>query len=205
MPLALHARGALGAMFSEGYLKPGLVSNIVMELGKKGLVGRGAMERRCDEIPAGLVQTNFLLAWKRRKAKANFPSLETYYRWSSEQTGKWILSRGIGDCNAIHGFIRNLDPHMCGEFHQRGILTAGDQIIAPAAIEAREAKVQNERWPDWEKPAHQSDFGTVEEVETRDLAKLDQITCASEYVKKGLIEQGVDEGKSPSCPIRSTP
>jgi hypothetical protein len=195
VPLALHRAGALGAMFSEGYLKPGIVSNVVMALGKKGLVGRGAMERRCDEIPASLVQTNFLMAWKHRKAKADFPSLEAYYQWSSQQVGKWILSRGIGDCNAIHGFIRNLDPQMCGKFHQRGILTCGDQIIAPAAIEGREAKLQNERWPDWERPAHQPDFEIVEEVERDTWRELDQIICASEYVKKGLIEQGVDDGK----------
>jgi glycosyltransferase involved in cell wall biosynthesis len=63
-----------------------------------------------------------------------------------------------------------------------------DQMIAPAEVERREAEEQQRRFPDWEPPGA---YAGVEDIETATWAACDRLTCASEYVRDGLLAAGL--------------
>lgn len=193
VPVALHRAGALRLMFCEWFLKRGFVAALFRCLVRPfaGTHIRAMVERRCDEIPSHLVHINPYLVLRQQWARRRHECSEAFYEWSSRAVGKWILRRGMGDANVLYGFIRNVDPRLCQFCHDRGILTVGDQIIAPAAVEAEEARRQSARWPDWEMAARQPNFALVEEVERNTWQHLDRITCGSEYVRQGLLQQGI--------------
>jgi glycosyltransferase involved in cell wall biosynthesis len=65
-----------------------------------------------------------------------------------------------------------------------------DQIIAPATVEQDQLRLEQSRWPGWEQ-IEGPEFRLVDEIERRTWAVTDHITCASEYVKTGLIRCGV--------------
>jgi glycosyltransferase involved in cell wall biosynthesis len=197
VPVALHRAGALHVMFSEWFLKRGIPGRVFRQLmiatGQSSL--RGLTERRCDEIPPSLVRTNLLLVayqqWVRRKPHSS----EMFWEFCSRTTGSWILRHGTGNANALFGFVRNIDPRVVRAAQSRGLLTVADQMIAPAVVEAAEAAVQAQRWPDWEQPRHQPDYPPVQDVERRTWDFLDRITCASDYVRRGLLAQGIGSYK----------
>jgi glycosyltransferase involved in cell wall biosynthesis len=68
-------------------------------------------------------------------------------------------------------------------------------MIAPAAVEYREAATQMERWPSWQKGLDLSLFGRLEEYERRTWSAVDHILAPSEYVKDGLRDQDVPDDK----------
>jgi len=193
VPVSLHRAGALHLMYSEWFLKrkPAyrLVGAVVRRLRKSDL--RGVVERRCDEIPPSQVRVNVPLVLRLHHGRSSWTSGEAYYRWCSQSVGRWIRRRGLGDANVLFGFIRNVDPQLCREARNAGVVTVGDQMIAPAAVEGEEFRRQSERWPDWEPPAGRPDFPLVECVERETWEALDRITCASEYVRQGLIAQSI--------------
>jgi PST family polysaccharide transporter len=197
VPLALHRAGALHVMYSEWFFKQTIfwrgIGTVVRASGNSNL--RGILERRCDEIPASMVRINPLLLMRIRRGRRRFATVEAFYEWSSREVGKWVGRAGIGSANVLFGFIRNIDPALCRASRDRGVLTVGDQIIAPAAVEAAEFRRQLQRWPDWEPPSERPDFELVEHVERASWAALDRITCASEYVRRGLAAQGVSDDK----------
>jgi glycosyltransferase involved in cell wall biosynthesis len=90
------------------------------------------------------------------------------------------------------GFVRNLDPGLCRAARDAGLRVVADQMIAPAAVERRETAEQHRRWPGWELA---TDLASVEEVERPTWAAADRLTCASEYVRDGLLAQGVAPAK----------
>ena len=196
-PLVLQRAGVLHLMFSEWFLKRGmkaeLLSRIIRPLGTRRF--RGLIERRCDELSPDKVRTNPRLLWRVRSDRPYQPTDEAFYRFASAEVGQWVLRRGIGDANLIFGFIRNIDPGLCEECRARGIVTVGDQIIAPAAVEGEEFRLQLQRYPGWEPTAMTPDFGIVVDVERRTWAALDRISCASEYVRQGLVKCGVRDEK----------
>jgi glycosyltransferase involved in cell wall biosynthesis len=195
--LALHRAGALEVMFTEWLLKNSFfwrcVGAAVRATGSSAL--RGVLERRCDEIPASRVRINPSLLVRLRKGRSRYATSEAYYQWASQEVGNWVKRSSLDRANVLFGFIRNIDPALCRMCHERGILTVGDQIIAPSAVEAMEFRRQSERWPDWEQQSERPDFDLVEQVERASWAALDRITCASDYVRHGLVSQGVSDDK----------
>jgi glycosyltransferase involved in cell wall biosynthesis len=197
VPLALQRAGVLRVMFSEGFLPRGITSKLIRSVAGRLSSSRvrAILQRRADEIPPGLVRTNPLLAARQELIRRRYKSDESFYEWSSRAVGKWVLRKGIEDSNTLFGFVRNIDPRICREYRNRGIITVGDQMIAPAAVEAAEAAIQKNRWPDWQQPGREADYKLVQQVEQATWAELDRITCGSEYVRGGLIAQGVAASK----------
>src|SRR5205823_12340869 len=122
-------------------------------------------------------------------ARLRSATAEAFYRRAARLVGRWALRSGFGRANALFGFVRNLDPRLCRAARRRGLKVVADQIIAPAAVEEREAAEQRRRWPGWEPPPAAGP--TPEAVERRTWPELDHVTCASEYVRAGLTAQGV--------------
>ena len=197
VPIALNRAGALHAMFSEWFLRPGLTARMLQASlgGFSSRRIRAMLQRRADQIPGRLVRTNYLLAARQHLASERHPTSESFYHWSSNAVGDWVRRTGLGDANILFGYVRNIDPQLCRYFRSRGIFTVADQIIAPAAIESAEEKIQHQRWPDWFIPRRRSDHELVQQIEQATWPELDLITCGSTYVRDGLIAQGVHAEK----------
>jgi glycosyltransferase involved in cell wall biosynthesis len=193
VPLAFQRAGALGVMFNEWFIPRGSAADklrsILTRLPLSRL--RPMLERCCDEIPPAAARTNLSLAIQLRLVRRRYTNVELYYRHCSASVAKWVQKTGLSGANVLFGFVRNIDPDLCRWAQERGVLTVGDQIIAPAAVESAEAKLQNERYPDWEPPNQDMDYNAVIEVEQKTWRHLDCVTCASPYVRDGLQAQGV--------------
>ena len=194
VPAALQRGGILDRVFTEWFVKPNSWTDWVARLAMRidPQRGRRMADRRSTELDARRVITNPWLMVQQLRARKRFSSVTDFYHWSSAEVGKWILRHGLGDANALLGFIRNLDPALCVVCRDRGLVTVGDQIIAPAVVETREGRLQQARWPGWDLAADAEDSASVAAHESATWAALDHITCASDYVKQGLIEVGND-------------
>jgi glycosyltransferase involved in cell wall biosynthesis len=62
-------------------------------------------------------------------------------------------------------------------------------MIAPAAVEEREHRGQAERWPGWEST---NALLSVCDLERETWAACDHLTAPSDYVRDGLISEGID-------------
>ncbi len=194
VPAALQRAGILDRVFTEWFVKPGSWTDWASRLAviASPQRGRRMADRRSAELGASFVITNPRLMFRQLRARKRFASVTEFYQWSSAEVGRWIVRHGFGEANALLGFIRNLDPALCVTCQQRGMVTVGDQIIAPAIVEAREGRLQRTRWPGWDLAVDAEDSGAVAAHEAATWAALDHITCASEYVKQGLVEAGND-------------
>lgn len=191
IPRALADLGWLEGVGTDFFVRPRSLDAVIAKLSSlRGGLGVSRMrERRCAEIEDRVVSFPLRSMWWRRSRK-EFPTAEDYYEWLSGKTAQWLLRQDFGGVNVVHGFIRNLDPDFCRKCRERGLLTIGDQMIAPAAIEAKEMESQRLLWPGWEEVTHSANLRLVK-VEEETWQQLDHITCASAYVREGLVACGV--------------
>lgn len=191
VPLALQRAGALECAFCDWYTPPGSLEALVARLVGRvwPALGRRMRGRYCPDLDPTKVRRNAWLLPAQRWAKLRTATDEEFYRRSARLIGRWVLRSGFGRANALFGFVRSLDPWLCLVARRRGLKTVADQMIAPAAIEVREAAEQQRRWPGWEVPTTLARaFIPVEEQTWR---QLDHLTCASDYVRDGLVAEGV--------------
>jgi glycosyltransferase involved in cell wall biosynthesis len=193
VPRALKAAGILEMMFTEWYVHPRSWTSLAAWLTAKVRPGLGRrMRERCHPDLAGTrIITNPGLVLRQEIARKMHPLIESYYAWSSERVGAWIRRHGLGYSSALFGFVRNIDPALCEAARQSGLYVVVDQMIAPMAEEERQAQLQIERWPGWQAKIPFAGRAIVRRVEERTWAASDHITCASEYVRRELVEQGV--------------
>ncbi len=193
VPLALQRAGMLDTMYAEWFVRPHSLTGLLGQAVKlvRPRLGQAMLNRRCEQIEPSRVRTHPSLLPRqiieRRKARSE----TDFYARKSALVAKWILRTGFGDANVIAGFIRNIHPRVLKQAKQGGLYTLGDQIIAPAAIEQRQAQEQQERWPRWEPPSSLTQLDEVERFERETWRHLDCITCGSDYVADGLLDQGV--------------
>ncbi len=191
IPRALEQLGWLERVFTDFLVRPGSLDARIASLGKnRGPLGASRMqERRCVEIQDRVVSYPLRsLLWKFHRKK--FAAVEDYYEWLSRQSAQWMSKQNFGSANMAHGFVRNLHPDFCETCHDRGLRTIGDQMIAPAAIEQKEMERQRLRWPSWDaEKAHKNQRLIAFEEKTWE--RLDHLTCASDYVRDGLVSCGV--------------
>jgi glycosyltransferase involved in cell wall biosynthesis len=194
LPLALQRRGLLERVLTSWYTAPASVEAAVahaLAYAAPALAQRVA-DRYHPELDVRRVHSSRSLILRQRLTRRRFPTLEAYYRHCARLEARWVLRAGWGRANALAGFVRNLDPLLGRAARQAGLRVVADQMIAPAAVERREVALQHSRWPGWE-PA--SDIGSFEEFEQQTWATADRLTCASEYVRDGLVAQGVEPGR----------
>jgi len=197
IPLALQRRGLLERMYTEWFIRPGGIegfASAMMRLLKPAL-GRAMAGRRCDELHDNRIVTNPLLAWRERRAASRFKLDTDYFRWCSRQVAEWVGRVGPNSANVLMGYVRNIDPDLLRDMKARGCRLVCDQIIAPAAVELAEARKQNERWPGWQTHESEAELTAYRDWEEQTWPLLDHVTCASDYVRDGLVSQGVDSSK----------
>lgn len=204
LPLALHRAGLLDRVYTDYYAPPGSAAAAAARLVARvrpALAKRMAL-RYSPELPADRVVANpwLLLPWA--VARLGAATEEAAYRRVTDVVGRWVRGAGLGRADVFFGFVRNVDPRLCAYARRRGLAVVGDQIIAPAVVQDREARLQAERWPGWADPPVLGDVRALER-ETWDLC--DRLTAPSQYVKDGMVEEGVAPAKVEVLPYPVAP
>jgi glycosyltransferase involved in cell wall biosynthesis len=199
VPVALHRQGALERVFCDFYASPHSLARFLAH-GMK-LVSPVTGQRMLDRYEAQLtgvpVISNLPLVLRVMRNRKRFASASEFFYWEAAEKTRWMLRRGFGRANAICGFIRNIHPDLCLAARQRGLRTIGDQMIAPAAVERAQDATQRALFPEWvpgsgdASPAHATDGALDQAFEEQTWPALDQITCASNYVRDGLVSVGI--------------
>ena len=190
-PIALHRAGILEGMFTDLFVKSGSGSDIVLSFVKQFGIAKRANERRCKELDRANVVQSFWLTLRSRMRRLRHEPLDVYYQRVAELTESWIMNRGFGSANALMGFVLNMSHGLCEAARRQGMVTVADQMIAPASVLRREVAIQADRWPHWEQTVPSDCFDRLHRTEHLTWSALDQITCASEYVRQGLIGEGI--------------
>jgi glycosyltransferase involved in cell wall biosynthesis len=187
--LALQRHGLLERVFTPWYAVPGSASSVAARiLGRVApAAARRALDRFHPELDAGRVIIRPSLLLRERLWRPWFGEQTEFYRHCARIESRWIRGCGWGRANLLGGFVRNLAPELCRAARDDGLKVVADQMIAPAAVERAEAEEQQRRFPGWEPPPM---FAAVEEVEVSTWAACDLITCASDYVRDGLLAAG---------------
>jgi len=219
VPVGLQRRGALERVYTDWYAKGGVFERVASAVAgriRRGS-GRRLLERHSAELDARRVYRSAGLVVKQARARKRFASPEAHWAWCSETLGEWILSRGFGGGTAVHGFVRNISPGLCNTARSRGLSVVVDQMIAPMHEEHRQWEIQRERFPEWattppgfaasDAAASGAAAGhaaghaaggvpeAVQRIEEATWSAAHHVTCASEYVRRGLVEAGVGAEK----------
>jgi glycosyltransferase involved in cell wall biosynthesis len=194
VPIALQRQGALARMYTDWYAGRTAERAIAAVLGPVGGSRlRRMRERFARQLDVRFVRSKPSLALLQLR-KGRYPSETDFFADLRRRTGRWIVDEGFGNASGVFGFVRNIDPAVCEAARARGLRVVVDQMIAPAAIEHHEAALQAERFAGWSSEPPES-HGELVDLEQRTWQLADRITCASDYVRQGLISCGVDAAK----------
>ncbi|MCC6579290.1 MAG: glycosyltransferase family 4 protein [Phycisphaeraceae bacterium] len=197
LPAALHRANMLEVMYTDWFVQPGSIEEALGDLVEVCCPARAAQfaGRTCHELAGAPVMTNPLLmlrqAWHSGRGRGG----SDYYHWASKQVGDWIRRHGFREANALLGFIRNVDPDLLACARQEGLYTVGDQIIAPAVVEIAQLQQELDRWPNWAGDEDVAQLQSFVDWERRSWDQLDLILCMSDYVRQGVLAQGVPAGR----------
>jgi len=197
LPVALHRAGMLDRMFTDCFVRPGRVEARIVQLLRlvHPKLARAMAGRSCAELNDAEVTTNLMSALGGRMSRRRSGGEAAYYRRKADRTAGRVLRHGLGNANALIGYVRNVHPRLLAEARRTGLDVVADQIIAPAAVELEEARRQYKHWPQFGSPKNKADLDAYADWEQQTWAMLDHVTCASEYVKAGLVEQGVNPSR----------
>lgn len=197
VPVALQRAGLLERVYADWYDAPGsperLITRALARL--RPAAARKLAGRHNAELDPSKVVHNPLLFLRLNLARPWSRSSEDLYDFGRRLHRAWLRDRGLGRADALFGFVRNLPPELCADARRRGLRTVGDQMIAPAMIERRESRLQLERWPGWQRSLDLSELDRIDRTERRTWSHLDAITCASHYVRDGLVAAGIDASR----------
>lgn len=194
LPLALAHSGILETVHTDWFVRPRSAEAALARLMHRfgGVTGRRLAARRCTGLDdSRVVAAGWPSLWARlREGRTELP--EAIFVRRSQAIARQVLADGWRDANVLAGFIRNVDPALAEAAQHDGLAVVLDQMIAPIAVERCEEEHQAERWPEWRSPQHRDGAGIMRDIEIRSWAAASHITCASEYVRDGLVAQGLD-------------
>lgn len=196
---ALRRAGVLGTVYTEFYAPPGSFQASVA----RGIsllspaLGKRMAERYSPQLDGVRIRQSLPLMVKMHFGAMFVRPRSEYYKWASRQVGQWVRRTGLGDSDAVIGFVRNIDPDLCHLCRDQGLKVVGDQMIAPAATEMEEMRIQHQRWPGWQSGGSENDdyFRIIDDVERRTWDNVDHVICPSGYVKDELCRQGVSANR----------
>lgn len=149
------------------------------------------LARRCADLAGARVIDHPALVLRQRRGRKRFATGAGHFMWCSGLVHDWVRHRGFYGADVLMGFTRNLDPRLIELAKSRGLRVIADQFIAPASIESALSREQAQRYPGWEEGAPLREIEQYAEWERRSWASLDHVTCASPFVRDGLLAQGV--------------
>ena len=105
------------------------------------------------------------------------------------------LGRGTREVDAYFVFSHAIAPAMAQACRHRGIKVILDQPIAPATEIIRQLQINLDRWPGWAVEESDRIWRLQKSHEAAIFSLADCFTCASDYVRDGLLAQGVAADK----------
>ncbi len=197
VPISLQRAGILNRVYTDWYTRPGSVESLLTKLVKLIHSGHGRRmaERYSAELDPSLVRTKPLLMIRQALSKKRLTNEVKFFEEQSERFSHWVVTQGFAGSNILFGFVRNLHPTLCQAARTHGLGVVSEQMIAPYVIEHQEALLQAERYPGWSEETPSPDEKGLALFEKRTWDLSDRITCASDYVRDGLIDQNVPESK----------
>ena len=194
--LALQDAGILEAAFCDFYNTEAGFSRLAVGALRRlhPATGQRMADRRNDRLDPARVETDRgrTLLLDAMRVFLKVPAHRHWSRWSRVRSTR-IRRRGLHRGNTLHGFVTSLHPPLVREARERGLLTSGEQIIAPVAEQVREARIQQERFPGAAEEAWEIGRDWLGEVEAATWPLLGCVTCPSAYVKNALVAAGLEE------------
>lgn len=195
LAIAVQRAGMLDAMYTEWFCTPGSAQEHISRLVRlfNRDLGQRMFDRRNAHIDAEKVvrRSTVPILMTQRLARQTLEGRYEKLTDVMKKSARMTLRKGFGDANILMGFLRDNHPSLFQGAREMGMITVGDQIIAPAAIEHEELTGQFRRWPQWQRAEWFDYLPRVAEKERECWAALDHLTCGSEYVKQGLVREGV--------------
>lgn len=192
LPLGLKLAGILGTVHTDWFVRPGSLEAMAVDWFARmgGATGRRMADRRCAGLDDSRVVASGWLGLLARFLEDHGDTPEETFVRRSQAIASQVMADGWRDANGLAGFVRNIDPALCEAARRRGLAVVLDQMIAPIDVQVREEARQAELWPSWQSVR---DRGTdiMRRVERQSWAAASHITCASEYVRDGLIDTGL--------------
>ena len=197
VPEALHQAGILERVYTEWYSAPNSPSRVAAKLLALGGMELGVrmLDRVSPNLPADCVWSNPMLTLQSRARRKSFKNDSEYFIDLARRTAEWVIKKGFGKGTVLFGFIRNIHPLLLAEARKQGLVTMGDQMIAPYAVEHQEEEKQIEKFPGWTSLPSRGFDALMNEMEHKSWENLDVTTCASDYVKGGLVGEGIAADK----------
>ncbi len=197
VPVALHAAGMLERMDTELFIRSRALFKALAGIGEK--LGLASLRRLASFSHPGLrdanVRVSLGLTCRHLKRQLNFNNRAMGLKWYLPQAAKKTLRRGFDRATVMYGFVRVIDPALCREAQKQNLRVIGDQSIAPSLIQVRELRTQLERFPAWEPNLSVHAIKQYQELEHETWAYCDVITCMSEWVRDGLLQEGLPPEK----------
>ena len=146
--------------------------------------------RWASGIPADRVRSCPIRALRMQLSRKRYATHEDFFAAVADEMAEWQIRQDLRGSRGAFGFVRNIAPKFLDACRSRGLRIVVDQMIAPALEESRQAALQSSRWRGWEEdlPANHE---LVAARERATWERADRITCASEYVRTGLMAAGV--------------
>ena len=194
VPAALHIAGMLESMDTELFIRSRTLSNAFARIGEK--LGLTILRRLAGRSHQALQDANVRVSlWLHLNRQLNFNNRTKMLKWYVPQACKTTLRRGFDRATVLYGFVRVIDPLLCREARKQNLRVIGDQSIAPCLIQVRELRTQIERFPGWEPNLSVESIEQYQQLEHETWAHCDAITCMSEWVREGLVEEGLPPEK----------
>ncbi|MDR6288251.1 glycosyltransferase involved in cell wall biosynthesis [Inquilinus ginsengisoli] len=194
VPRILNAHGALEHFYTDicairGW--PRLAGHVPPRFLPRGV--RRLVGRKPSGIPPQRMTcfTNLGLSYALRRMRANGASDEMEAALDAgRRLSELVVRHGFGEATGFYGFVRECLEQLQAA-RSRGLWTAVEQNIAARETVDRLAWEEQERFPDWERPAMPTAsaeaFGTREKAE---WAEADMIVCPSEFVRQTVADSG---------------
>jgi hypothetical protein len=192
LPLGLKLAGILGTVHTDWFVRPGSVEAMVVDWLARmgGATGRRMADRRCAGLDDSRVVASGWSGLLARFLEGHGETPEAVFVRRSKGIASQVIADGWRDANGLAGFVRNIDPALCEAAQRQGLAVVLDQMIAPIDVQVREEARQAEVWPNWQS-ARERGADIMRRVERQSWDAASHITCASDYVRDGLIATGL--------------
>lgn len=193
LPATLHQSRKLAVMYTDFFLRPHSLEQWLYRLIaclNKSAASQFAARSHTHLHDATIRSWPLKMLLHRRQGRA-FTNQADFYQHLAEVHARIITQQGYANANLLLGFIRNMHPTLLADAKAKGLITVGDQIIAPAAIEIQQARLQNQRYPDWQDDVIDQELHSFVAFEKQTWDQLDHILCMSQFVSDGLVSQGI--------------
>jgi Glycosyl transferases group 1 len=201
VPRLLYEAGLLERFFTDSYIgnKPWLESilrsvperraprELLRWLGRKDAV-----------LPANKVSSFEALGlwyvWARKRAKTHV-GMEALYREVARRFSAAILRTGLGEAPIVWGF-NNASLELFQAARVQGRQCILEQTILPPELEFKLMREELARWPGWQPGLDilEVDYSAIDRA-AQEWALADCIVAGSDFVREGLEQCGVPQGK----------